>query len=348
MLTAMRSAGVSPDLEMLELAAAACTANGNGRAAAHFLRQADALGFAASPALFRSAAIGIADSGRWQPALELLREMRQATGAPPGPAAARAATFLLAIGACARAGEADAAVVLLRLMPAARLLPCVAAFNGALAACERSRRWQLAMQLLDEAAETGAVDVVGFNTVISALGKSGQWAKAMALLPVMRDRGVTPDRYSYNSAISACAAVSRSVDGAWRHALALLDEMRRRGVAADLFSFTAVNLSGSGVFFSSQLIFPSFSSSHHRLRAINACARARRSDDALRVLSAMRSAGIVLDTVAYTAVIDALAHAGRWRESLELLDEMRAAGLVPNERTYRAVSTVSLVEHCGP
>ena len=56
----------------------------------------------------------------------------------------------------------------------------------------------------------------------------------------MRSRGVPPDVYSFNGAISACGRAAR-----WEQALALLSEMERGGSAApppDLVSYNgAIN-----------------------------------------------------------------------------------------------------------
>lgn len=52
-------------------------------------------------------------------------------------------------------------------------------------------------------------------------------------------KGVPPDVYSYNSAISACGREAK-----WQQALALLSEMEREGseVPPDLFSYNgAIN-----------------------------------------------------------------------------------------------------------
>lgn len=50
----------------------------------------------------------------------------------------------------------------------------------------------------------------------------------------MRSKGVPPDVYSLNSAISACGRAAK-----WKQALALLSEMEREGsrVPPDLFSY---------------------------------------------------------------------------------------------------------------
>lgn len=66
-----------------------------------------------------------------------------------------------------------------------------------------------------------------------------RWKEALATLDRMRSKGIPPDLYSFNSAISACGRAAK-----WKQALALLSEMEREGsrVSPDLFSYNgAIN-----------------------------------------------------------------------------------------------------------
>lgn len=68
---------------------------------------------------------------------------------------------------------------------------------------------------------------------------SSRWREAIATLDRMNGRSITPDVYSMNSAISACARA-----GKWHQALSLLAKMEKEGsgVRPDLFSYNgAIN-----------------------------------------------------------------------------------------------------------
>lgn len=71
-----------------------------------------------------------------------------------------------------------------------------------------------------------------------------RWKEALATLDRMRSKGVPPDVYSYNGAISACGRAAK-----WQQALALLSEMEQEGsrVPPDLFSYNgAINAVAKG------------------------------------------------------------------------------------------------------
>lgn len=64
--------------------------------------------------------------------------------------------------------------------------------------------------------------------------QSCRWREALATLDRMRAKGVPPDVYSWNGAISACGRA-----GKWQQALDLLGDMEKEGsdVRPDLFSY---------------------------------------------------------------------------------------------------------------
>jgi pentatricopeptide repeat protein len=50
----------------------------------------------------------------------------------------------------------------------------------------------------------------------------------------------------------------------------------------------------------------------------------------------MKAAGLQLDEISYTAVIDACKNTGNWQYVVDLIQQMKADGLVPNTVTYTA------------
>ena len=191
---------------------------------------------------------------------------------------------------------------------------------------------------------------LGEYHAVDACGKAGRQREALALLGQMREDGVQADTVVYNAAIDAC---SIAVD--WEAALQLLREMKD-GVAAAAAGTSAADAAGArgsrlnatGVAASPPPDVVSYSS------AITACARAKRVDEALDLLSELRfneaqaaAAAVrggrggggtgprvgfpVPNLVAYSAGLFACLKGGDVARGAELLDEMIAAGLQPNK-----------------
>lgn len=182
---------------------------------------------------------------------------------------------------------------------------------------------------------------------VDACGKAGRQREALALLVHMREDGVQADTVVYNAAIDACSV---AVD--WEAALQLLQEMKD-GVAAAAAAAAAADAPGTGARGTTGVAahpppdVVSYSS------AITACARAKRVDEALELLSELRfneaqaaAAAVrgcrspgqgrqvgfpVPNLVAYSAGLFACLKAGDVARGAELLDEMIAAGLQPNK-----------------
>lgn len=178
---------------------------------------------------------------------------------------------------------------------------------------------------------------------VDACGKAGRQREALALLGHMRKARVRADTACYNAAIDAC-----SVAMDWTSALQLLQEMKL-GVAGAA-SGGAPAPAGGGTAGAETPPPPDVVS---YASAITACARARRVDEALGLLSELRvneaqaaaaavrgglrngggrRAGLpVPNVVAYSAGLFACLKAGDVARGAELLDEMIAAGLRPNK-----------------
>lgn len=176
---------------------------------------------------------------------------------------------------------------------------------------------------------------------VDACGKAGRQREALALLGHMRKAGVRADTACYNAAIDAC-----SVAMDWTAALQLLQEMKL-GVAGAASGGAPGGGGTAGVEAPPPPDVVSYAS------AITACARARRVDEALGLLSELRvneaqaaaaavrgglrngsgrRAGLpVPNVVAYSAGLFACLKAGDVARGAELLDEMIAAGLRPNK-----------------
>lgn len=181
---------------------------------------------------------------------------------------------------------------------------------------------------------------------MDACGKAGRQREALDLLGQMRDDGVQADTVVYNAAIDACSV---AVD--WEAALQLLQEMKD-GVDAPA-AVTSAGAAGTGGRGKTSVAAPPPPDVVSYSSAITACARAKRVDEALDLLSELRfnevqvAAAAVRDgrgggggprvgfpvpnLVAYSAGLFACLKAGDVARGAELLDEMIAAGLQPNK-----------------
>jgi pentatricopeptide repeat protein len=91
------------------------------------------------------------------------------------------------------------------------------------------------VDLLREMGSRGITpNVFCYNAAISACEKGGQWEKAGDLLREMDSRGITPDVISDSAAISAFEK-----GGQWETAFKLLREMGSHGIIPDVISYNA-------------------------------------------------------------------------------------------------------------
>lgn len=174
----------------------------------------------------------------------------------------------------------------------------------------------------DDAAEV--VDVFVFSATIGIFAKTGQWEAAIGVLGIMREKGVQPNEFTYNQAITACGN-----GGAWRWAIYLLKAMPKMGVSPDVISYNA---------------------------AIGACARGKQSELAVVLLREMTEAGRVApNALTYSTVMSVVAEtsgtltrttaataagaaaapdATHWKRVVGLLEEMRGKEITPDATGY--------------
>lgn len=167
----------------------------------------------------------------------------------------------------------------------------------------------------DDAAEV--VDVFVFSATIGVFAKTGDWESAIGVMGVMKEKGIKPNEFTYNQAITACGN-----GGAWKWAIYLLKAMPKMGVSADVVSYNA---------------------------AIAACAKGKQSEIAVVLLREMIEAGGVAPNVlTYSTVMSAVAEArgnltgstvsaapaAHWKRIVGLLEEMRGKGIAPDATSY--------------
>ncbi|CAK9095700.1 unnamed protein product [Durusdinium trenchii] len=124
---------------------------------------------------------------------------------------------------------------LLRAMVCALIQSNLMTCSALISACEKGRRWQHALILLETMIEKGyLMDVLTFNAAISACEKSGQWCCALGLLDQMLESQLQANDISFNAIISACEKGSQ-----WQRAISLLDMIPLASAQADVISFTS-------------------------------------------------------------------------------------------------------------
>ena len=207
------------------------------RALRLFERSRAAGNLSITPRAWRAAARACEKGRQWRAALRLLDDHAADAAAAGGdrdgfdPAIASSAIL-----ACARGGQLDRALALLRetegrasarVRASARTaggagaaapkppkpLP-LSTYNGVISACADRGRWQQALAVLDQARKAlHEPDVFSYTSAISACGRAGEAQRALSLLELMRERGVEPDTITYTCAIAACAKASSARKG---------------------------------------------------------------------------------------------------------------------------------------
>lgn len=74
-----------------------------------------------------------------------------------------------------------------------------------------SSNWLRVIEVYKQAAADGELTLVMYNSTIGALARSPHWRVALSILQEMRDGGLTPDRFTFNSAImvsTTCIKIS--------------------------------------------------------------------------------------------------------------------------------------------
>lgn len=187
---------------------------------------------------------------------------------------------------------------------------------------KRQRDSEEATRILEDALAqddaTDVVDVFVFSATVGVFAKTGEWESAIGVLGVMKEKGVKPNDFTFNQAITACGN-----GGAWKWAVYLLKAMPKMGVTPDVISYNAT---------------------------IAACAKGKQSEIAMVILQEMTEAGRVApNALTYSTVMSAVAEksgtltdptaaaaaaAANWKRVVYLLEEMRGRNITPDATGY--------------
>ncbi|CBJ26940.1 conserved unknown protein [Ectocarpus siliculosus] len=259
--------------------------------------------------------------------LALLREMRSSSRSNDDSGSndnqrgdGNAATFLLpapdvvsfniAIGACARAGEASLAVSLFDEMRAAAVADSPTAGDGVLAVGEGTAR----------PSPVPSPDRLSYNSTLSACGRAvtaddAEWLqRALDILEAMRtgeDGAPSPDIVSYKEVVNACGRAGR-----WDQALSWVDAAVDAGLELTASVFCAIIIAfGRGREWRRSLSvvyddMPAYEVDPDKFcynMALRACADAGQVKEALDILDQDLSGQRGVNAFSYSSIIDALA-----------------------------------------
>ncbi|CAM9449189.1 unnamed protein product, partial [Ectocarpus sp. 8 AP-2014] len=297
-------------------------------------------------------------AGQVQLLLALLREMRSSSRNNDDSGSndnqrgdGNAATFLLpapdvvsfniAIGACARAGEASLAVSLFDEMRAAAVADSPTAGDGVLAVGEGTAR----------ASPVPSPDRLSYNSILSACGRAvtaddAEWLqRALDILEAMRtgeDGAPSPDIVSYKEVVNACGRAGR-----WDQALSWVDAAVDAGLELTASVFCAIIIAfGRGGEWRRSLSvvyedMPAYGVDPDKFcynMALRACADAGQVKEALDILDQNLSGQRGVNAFSYSSIIDALARQGDAELGLRLLREIHVStGYSPNAWHYGGV-----------
>eukprot|EP01018_Ginkgo_biloba_P002564 Gb_33718 [translate_table: standard] len=175
-------------------------------------------------------------------------------------------------------------------------------------------------------------DVYSWTVMIAAYSKHGLAEEALRLFYQMQRTGIQPDRFTFASAVTACANLAALGQGVKIH-----EQIIKSGFASDVFVENALvdmyvkceNL---------EKALDLFDKMHHRntvswTAMITGFTQSGRVDEALRVFQEMPER----DVVSWTAMIAGYVQNGQVEEALKLFKQMQQAGVKPNAKTFASV-----------
>eukprot|EP00929_Paragymnodinium_shiwhaense_P078514 TRINITY_DN40714_c0_g1_i1.p1 TRINITY_DN40714_c0_g1~~TRINITY_DN40714_c0_g1_i1.p1 ORF type:complete len:967 (+),score=196.11 TRINITY_DN40714_c0_g1_i1:113-3013(+) len=142
--------------------------------------------------------------------------------------------FTTAIAACERSGAWEVAIDWLEQSGTPVSVPRL---NAVLNVCASAYQWETALQLFARAPDQRTrCDTLSYNCLMSSLGKGQQWALVLHYLDDMEASKIQRTTSSFNAAIAACERV-----GQWQWAVHLLQVMEEGRVDPDYVTFSAAS-----------------------------------------------------------------------------------------------------------
>ncbi|CAE7377375.1 unnamed protein product, partial [Symbiodinium sp. CCMP2456] len=322
MVSSLPSMRLMPDIVVLNTAASTCGQPGRWQPALHLLGSTTGMDLEADIISFNASLGACGTAGRWREAAGLLFE------AAVGAVKASPVTLNATIDACAE--QWDTALKLLEFMKVSLLEATCISFNSTINACEKG-----AASFRPAAREMIRDDISGPSSL-------SDWPRATFLLDAMRQRGLLPDIFGFNSAVSAC---EKAVAG-WEVPLQLLQQMEDLRVAKDVVSYSStisahekVGLWEASLGLVWQLPKAEVSPNCFTFNAVMAACAVwapprRRASLALGLLREMRGVRVRADVVTYNALLRTACIDDGLEEELE---KLVAQAVKPNMVSYGTV-----------
>lgn len=278
----------------------------------------------------------------WQRVLRLFEEAPEAD----------ARLFTVALGAC-RAGSCwEQALQLMRDMPGSQVTPDLIAWNAAMTACAKARKWEQALWIFDQGMKPVRPDLFSFNTALHSLD-SDRWQMALEIFGALTS--LQPDTVTLNTLLqmvpepTSALRLFREMQEAsvqcndrsysalmatqpWEEALMLFDEGKAKGIALTTHLYgTALQACSVGRHWQLAVALEQeMRGASLRLNnkvcaaAINSCVVPFDSGQgelwtrALTLFRDLTEAGERPDGVTYIALLSAFASCSRWEKALQL------------------------------
>jgi len=232
------------------------------------------------------------------------------------------------------------------------------AYRLAISACARGGNWQQGIRLLRDMRKDleEAPDVMAYTSAITGCEYAGEWKRAFALVDTMRKNGVEPNVVTFAAVIGACAtacANAARIDNydaiqlPKKKALQLLKVMKKDATVVDpninvynaaiRVCAEAMDLDGA-IDLLDQLEEDELEPTQRTFGSlVTACERVESSDALNTVFRRMRDASITPNEIIYGAAISCCRKAGEPERALLLLRKMIRENLSPNTATFNTV-----------
>eukprot|EP01018_Ginkgo_biloba_P033786 Gb_00138 [translate_table: standard] len=191
----------------------------------------------------------------------------------------------------------------------------VYAYTSLIIACTRNGKNKDAIIPFKKIEEEGCEPIIiTYNIMLDVYRKMGNcWNKVLSLFAQMKNRGINPDEYTYNTPISACRRGSMHEE-----AVEFFKKMKAAGCTPDRVTYNS---------------------------PLDVYGNSRRHDDALNILQGMEKNGCPPSIVTYNELIAAYSRDGLYNQTVALKDTMamkvlmkiQKEGCSPNICTFNAL-----------